>query len=321
MKPYFLAAALIGATATAASAQDVLTIASNPQGSQFFTASAAIAKVLDERLKRPFRVQPMAGSSTYIPLLNRNEVNFGLTNVDDASTSFKGTGNFDGKPNPSLRLTAAVFPLYLSVLVPNDSPVKKIADLKGLRLPTGYAAQATGRIIQEAILAPGGLKPDDVKSVPAVNLFAGTDALAAGRVDGATINPGVAQVQQANATLASRGGVRFLSIETDPEAVKRMKAIMPSRPFQVPPASHRPGVIGPTWMMAYSIFFSTNDQTPDQLVYDLLKALHDGREELIAASPIFNEFDLGRMSEEIGVPWHPGAIKYLTEIGQWPPKG
>jgi hypothetical protein len=45
---------------------------------------------MDDKLKMQVRVQPMAGSSTYIPLLNRGEVDFGLTNVDDAMTAFKG---------------------------------------------------------------------------------------------------------------------------------------------------------------------------------------------------------------------------------------
>jgi TRAP transporter TAXI family solute receptor len=321
MKRFFIAAALAAAGATAASAQDVLTIASNPQGSQFFTASAAIAKAIDEKLKKQIRVQPMAGSSTYIPLLNRNEVNFGLTNVDDAASSFKGIGNFDGKPNPNLRLTTTVFPLFLSFLVTADSPVKKIEDVRGLRMPSGYAAQTTGRVIQDALLANGGLTMSDVKAVPMVNLFAGTDALGAGRVDVATINPGVAQVQQAHATLASRGGVRFISINTDEASVKRMKAVMPTRPFLVQPAAHRAAVVGPTWFMAYSIFLSTNDKAPDQLVYDVVKMMHDSKDYLIGISPIFGDFDTEHMSEEIGVPYHPGAIKYLSEIGQWPPKG
>ena len=33
-----------------------------------------------------------------------------------------------------------------------------------------------------------------------------------------------------------------------------------------------------------------------------------------------NPWNPNRMSEEIGVPYHPGAIKFYKEIGQWPPK-
>ena len=74
--------AIAAVMATVAHAQ-VRVIASNPQGSIFYSASVAIGKLLDEKLKMQVRVQPMGGSSTYIPLLNRGETDFGLTNVDD----------------------------------------------------------------------------------------------------------------------------------------------------------------------------------------------------------------------------------------------
>ena len=32
------------------------------------------------------------------------------------------------------------------------------------------------------------------------------------------------------------------------------------------------------------------------------------------------DFDPGRMTEKVAAPWHPGAIKFYTEIGQGPPK-
>ena len=41
---------------------------------------------------------------------------------------------------------------------------------------------------------------------------------------------------------------------------------------------------------------------------------------MIKGHPVFRSFRPNAMTEEIGVPWHPGAIKYYKEIGQWPPK-
>jgi len=316
---YAVAAAAIASLATAAQAQQVRVIASNPQGSVFYAASAALGKLIDEKLKMQVRVQPMGGSSTYIPLLNRGEVDFGLTNVDDSMTSFKGAGNFR-QPNPNLRLMAAAFPLTLGALVPADSPIKTIADLKGKTMPWGYNAQTTGRVLQQAVLASAGLTMDDVKTVPTQSLFSGVDLLAEGKVEAATIAIGTAQVQRANVTLNSRGGVRFINMESSPEAMARVKKILPSRPITIKPAPHTIGVTTPTTILAYSIFFTTHEKMPDDVVYNLVKAMHGAKEDLIKGHPVFRSFDPARMTEEIGVPWHPGAIKFYKEINQWPPK-
>lgn len=300
-------------------AQQVRVIASNPQGSVFYSASVAIGKLLDEKLKMQVRVQPMAGSSTYIPLLNRGEVDFGLTNVDDSMTAFKGTGSFR-QPNPDLRLIAAAFPLTLGIMVPNDSPIKTMADLKGKTLPWGYNAQTTGRALQQAVLANAGLTMDDVKTVPTQSLFSGVDLLGDGKVDAATIAVGTAQGQRANVSLSGHGGVRFLDVSSSPEAVARQRKILPSRTIVIQPAPHAIGIVAPTTIIAYSIFFSTGSKMPDDVVYQIAKTIHDGKDEMIKGHPVFRSFDPNQMTEEIGVPWHPGAIKFYKEINQWPPK-
>jgi TRAP transporter TAXI family solute receptor len=314
-----IAATLATGIATAAQAQQVRVIAANPQGSIFYASSVAIGKLLDEKLKFQVRVQPMAGSSTYIPLLDRGEADFGLTNVDDAMTSFKGTGAFK-RANPNLRLIAIAFPLTLGVMVANDSPIKTMADLKGKVLPWGYNAQTTGRVLQEALLASAKLTMDDVKTVPTQSLFSGVDMLGEGKVDAAVNPPGTGQVQQANLKLASRGGLRFLDMDSSPEATARIRKVLPARPILVQPAPHAVGIHTPTTIMAYNIFFSTNAAMPEDVVYNVAKALHGSKDELIKGQPVFRAFDPARMTEEIGVPWHPGAIKFYQEIGQWPPK-
>lgn len=312
--------AVLACAVSVAQAQQVRVIASNPQGSIFYAASVTIGKLLDEKLKMQVRVQPTAGSSTFIPQLDRGEVDFGLTNVDDARTSFKGTDAFR-RPNPNLRLTAIAFPLTLGVMVPNDSPIKSIADLKGKTLPWGYNAQTTGRILQQAVLASAGLTMDDVKTVPTQSLFAGVDLLGEGKVDAATISVGTGQGQQANLKLASRGGVRFINMDSSPEAVAKIRKVLPARPIVVQPAAHAVGIHGPTTIMAYNIFFTTNDKMPDDVVYNLVKMLHESKEDLVKGQPVFRGFDPKAMTQEIEVPWHPGAIKFYKEIGQWPPKG
>ena len=314
-----LAAVVASATTTAVQAQQVRVIASNPQGSIFYAASVTIGKLIDEKLKMQVRVQPMGGSSTYIPLLNRGEVDFGLTNVDDSRTAFKGTGNFR-RPNPDMRLMAIAFPLTLGVIVPNDSPIKTIADLKGHVMPWGYNAQTTGRILQEAVLASAGLTMKDVKMVPTQSLFSGVDLLGDGKVEAATISVGTGQGQSANVKLASHGGIRFINMDSSPEAVARIRKVLPARPFVVQPAAFAVGIHGPTTVMAYNVFFTTNVKMPDDVVYDVVKILHVSKAEMVKGAPVFREFQPDRMAEDIGVPWHPGAIKFYREMGQWPPK-
>lgn len=316
-----LAVAALFACGLCAGAQaQVYTIATNPQGSLYYSAGAAIAKLANDKLHLQVRVQPFAGSSTYVPMLDRNEIEFGFVNVDDADTGYRGADAFDGKPNPHLRMVGVIFPLPFSMMVPANSPAKRMADIKGLRLPGDFPGQTTARKLHEGLLATAGLTYADVTKVPMPNLFAGVDAAAQGRVDAAGTAPGIAQVQQAHLALSSHGGVRFISINDTPDGIARMQKVMHSYPIRVEPAKHLPGVLEPTICMGYSAFLVTNDKVPDRLVYDLTKMIHASRADIVAITPQIDRFDPRKMAEQHAVPYHPGAMKFYSEVGQWPPK-
>jgi hypothetical protein len=214
-----------------------------------------------------------------------------------------------------------LFPLTLSIAVPSNSPAKSIKDLKGLRMPSGFPGQFTARVMQDALLASGGLTMADMKPVPFVNLFQGIEALGKGNVDAAIGPPAIAQVQQANVDLAARGGLRYLSVDSSPEALAAMRRFAPVRTSVVQPASYNIGVPVPTRFMTYSMYISTNAKVADETVYRLVKMLHESADELKKITPVLNGFDPKDMTEQVDVPWHPGAIKFYTEVGQWPPKG
>jgi hypothetical protein len=293
----------------------------NPQGSLYHRVGVAISKLMNEKMEIKARVQPYSGSSTYIPLLNRNELHFALVNVSDGVNAREGITNFKGRPQTNLRLISVMFMLRFSILVPNDSPVRKMEDIKGLRLPSGFTSQTTIRNLMRAVLASGGLKKSDLKPYPTPNVFKGVALLGEGKVEAAGIAVGVAAIQKAAIKLRKRGGVRFISIGKDEAA---MNAIVPSSGVVVKPAPHLKGIVKPTTMMGFRVFLTTNDQASDQMVYNLIKTIHKNKPFLVAATKALGTFNPKIMTFDLAgkkgrVPYHPAAIKYLKEIGQWPP--
>lgn len=318
---FALVLAAVAALAGSATAQQIIGIGTNPQGSFTYPVGAAMAKVIQEKAGITARVQPSAGSSTNIPLVNTGELELALITVDDANQSYTGTEEFAGKPNPHIRLLGVMFPLPVDMLVENDSPIKKFADLKGKRIPSDFPGQTTGRKLTAVMLAYGGLTYGDVNAVPMTNLFKGAEALGQGRVDGAVIGVGSAQVQQTDLDLKSRGGVRFLDIEETPALKAAAKKVYPGGYTGIlEPAPQLAGILKPTHVYWFSEFAIASDKLSEEAVYKITKVLYDNRAMLAETAAVLKRFDPKEMAEANPVPYHPGAEKFYREVGLWPPK-
>ena len=316
---------VIGATvlsfATTMANAQVVGIATNPQGSLYYSVGTAVAGVVQQKGGLTARVQPMSGSSAYAPLLNRGEIEFGLMNAMDVVNAYTGVANFKDRKNPDLRLVGVMFALPIGIAVPNDSPVKSIKDLKGLRMPSQFTAQSTIVAVQDAVLATGGLSIADMKPFPVANYVKGMQSLGEGKVDAALFGLGTGASQEVNVALASRGGLRFVPLTTTPEGLAAMRKVFSSAYFKVfDPAPGLAGIIGPTAEMVYSAFLVTSTHTSEDVVYKATKAIHGNKPTLEAASPSMKSFDPNTMNEASVVPVHPGSERFYKEAGEWPPK-
>jgi len=83
-----------------ASAQTV-GIGSNQAGSLFHRTSVAVAQLMNEKMGIKARVQPFSGSSMYIPMLNRNEVQLSMISVGECSPSNVLAGPTRPIPGPT----------------------------------------------------------------------------------------------------------------------------------------------------------------------------------------------------------------------------
>jgi uncharacterized protein len=303
--------------AAPASAQ-IYSLGTGKQGFFTYSAGAAIAKVAaDGGLN--VRVKPFGGTSAYVPGVNAGEQQFGLANELETHYAVTGEVIYKDKPQPNLRVVAVLTPLYSEFFVAKDSPIKTIADLKGKRVPSGYASQRVIEVLTKGTLANGGLSYADVQLVPVPNVVGGASEFEQGKVDVFLFALGSGKVAEVNSKIP----VRVLAIDHSKEAMERLRKFIPvAYATELKPAKGRTGLDEPTWVYAYDYLVLANSKVADDVVYKLAKLLHDHKAELAANFGALNGFDPKRMSKDMGpVKFHPGAIKFYTEIGEWPPKG
>jgi hypothetical protein len=303
--------------AVAAHAQ-VISLITTPAGTFSNSAASAMAKVVTEKAKIRMTVQAQASSG--YEELEAGSAELTVSNSFDSTFFATGTGDYAGRgPSKTLRHVAAIMPYRVAMHVRADSKIMKISDLKGKRVSSDFNAQKTiGRIIA-AHLANGGLTYKDVKGVPAPNVFRQAEDFKAGKVDVMFFAMGSPQVKEAAAAL---GGLRVLEVDASPAAVSRMQDLLPGAyTINVSPSPATDGVTKPTNLVAFDMNLNTSSTVSDDTIYRVTKSLYENKKDLMDTFPPFALFDPQMMSKiQIGIEFHPGAIKFYREVGLWPPR-
>ncbi|MDO9441065.1 MAG: TAXI family TRAP transporter solute-binding subunit [Beijerinckiaceae bacterium] len=305
-------AAGLAVLTSAASAQPI-GIGTSPQGTLTYTLAATYAKVAQQSLGLQVRVQPSSGTGVMVPLVDSGELDVGFVNTLELSASYSGTGDFINKAQKNLRAVAVLFPIQSGFFVRKDSPIKTMADIKGKRLPYGYTSQQVIRTVTDGVLANAGLTADDMKLVLVPNLIRGTDEFIAGNTDIGYFAAGQAKVAEADAAV---GGLRYIPLSDAPEAVERMRKVLPTSYIAtLDPAPNRAGIAEPTKLLYYDYVMFVNEKVSKDVVYKLTQVLYEKQKELIEGMPLFRQTDVKRLYRESTVPYHPGAIAFYKDKG------
>jgi TRAP transporter TAXI family solute receptor len=284
-----------------------------PQGSIGYNMSAAIAKTMADAAGIQSRVQPYSGSSAVLPLVNSGELDLAVCNVMEIQEATAGEGPYAGRRQANLRVLGVIFPLYSSVFVRKDSPVRTLADLKGKRLPYGFSAQVTLERIVDAIIATGGLTRKDVVPVLVPNVVRGADDFMEGKIDGGFFAIGAGKVAEVNKAV---GGIRYLPVPDDPQALAAMRKLMPyAYVTEVKPTPAFVGLDGPTKLMAYDYLVAVGAHVKEDVVYAIAKAMYENKGKLTESFRPFGNFNPDGMGKTMPASFHPGSAKFFKEKG------
>jgi TRAP transporter TAXI family solute receptor len=209
-----------------------------------------------------------------------------------------------------------------SPFVPKNSEIRTMSDAKGKRMPDIRGIDAHYYALA-GIFAFAGFTWDDVKRVPINGYTRQYDALLEGRTDMAFGAFDSAAVQKQG---ASPKGIRWIELDpNDKEGWRRLHEVTPwmmplykEEGVGISPKNPVNGIGYPDTIFAY-------DHIDEDLIYAVVKALHEGYDDLkvihkkLAGFTIDNALDLTPI-EVYKIPYHPGAIKYFKEIGRWTPR-
>jgi TRAP transporter TAXI family solute receptor len=306
-----LAVGLLAATSTVFSSAQVVGLGTTQTGATFQLATG-LAKVVSDKGGMQMRTQPMAGAAQYAPLVNRGDIEFGISNVPELHYLIAGTVITE-RPNPELRMVARIVPWYNGLVVKKDSPIRTLADLKGQPVPAGFTGNPLGKVLITGYLANAGMTFEDTRQVPVPAFPRMFDAFKQQQTVTSIGTIGMAQLREWDAAL---GGVRFIPFDPAPKAVEAITRHVPhSRVETVQPAQGRLGVDQPTAMLVYDYALWANAKVSNETVAKVVRALFANEADLKAAGPLFAEFEARRIGDNTGVPYHPGAIEALKSLG------
>jgi TRAP transporter TAXI family solute receptor len=307
---YILLAAAACFAAGSAQAQ-VVSIGTTAGGANA-QVGASIAGVVSSNTDVRMRPQKTSGSQQVIEAVSRGRMQFGVANAMQYYMAVTGTGLSEGAPKQNLRLAATLMRFINGVLVRADSGIDSIAELRGKRIPAGYASSPLFVTFWEAFLATEGLSYDDVEGVPVASLPKSWGAFKEGQVDAVIAAAGAAAVREMDAVIP--GGVRYLSIKETPQLLKAMPA---TRIETVEPAKHLDGIVEPTQMHVYEYVLFTNADVDEQTVRQVVAAISGHEQALRASTPLWNTYVPANIALNHGLDYHPGAVKYFKQQGLW----
>lgn len=311
-----LAAGLLtGAAATAEAKLKRITIGSNPAGSVYFLLAGGFAKHFQQDLKIRSTAQPHAGSSVYLPLMNKGEMVMGLNSSLDSGLAVAGKERFKD-PIKNVRLLARVWILPYAYMVKESSGIKTLDDLRGKKVVVNVKTNVSLALTNRTVLSTAGMTEKDVVAVDSGGVVAGINMVVEGRADATTVALAMPAMRKTHATVP--GGLRILGLGKLANDEMLAKGIAGLYSMKVKPTKRFPFVREPLTIGAFDTYLNAGSQVGDEDAYMLVKSLHTNWKKLqkdyapLRGTPID-----GLAPANTSMPYHPGAIKYYKEAGLW----
>jgi len=284
-----------------------VTVGAAPVGGTYFIWAGGFTKLLNDKMGIPGNVESTGGPVHNVQLIEDNKLDFGMVTNGPAGEGWNGEGWAKGKKYQNQR---AIFPMYTTffqMYSVKKSGIKSIMDLAGKSVGVGPIG-GTPATYWPLIFEMAGVKPSRIVNASSADL---NSQLKDGMLDANGQSVGLPWVTITEVETTDAVNVYGVPNDVADKFVAKYpyfaKDVMPKGTYKSNPDQDLPTLT--LWN-----FMVVHKDTPDDFVYETLKATFANIDILIAAHPSAKEAKPEAVIYS-PVPLHPGAVKFYQEKG------
>lgn len=291
-----------------------LSMATGGSSGTYYGFSGVVANVLNEKLADTLNitVQTSGASAANIDLVETGENELAIVQNDVMYYAYSGTDMYaDKDPYENYSAVMSCYPEYVQIIASKD--ITSIEDLKGKKVSVGDAGSGV-EFNARQILAAYGIDIETDIEKNNQGFADSADSLKNGTIDAAFVVAGYPTT--AVSELASTYDFNILSIDQE-----HADALMNDYGFYtygvIPGGTYSCVAEDVPAVAVMATIIARNDVSED-VIYALVKGIFDNQDAITEGHAKGAELSVETAVSGIDIPFHPGAVKYFTEVDAMP---
>ena len=297
---------------SSAGAQNI-SIATGGTGGVYYPMGGGIAAVLSKYVPGMQATAEVTGGSVdNLKLIGSGKPYVGFTMTDAGLDAYRGEDKFKGNKVP-LKTLMILYPNRMHVATVEGRGIATMADLKGKRVSTGSPGSATEVMAFRVIEAAGLDKDKDLKR-ERLGAAESVNAIKDGKIDAFFWVGGLPTA--AVTDLANTPGNKLKLIDHADTVAAMNKKYGNLYVEDVITKDIYRGMDTDNKQVTVMNILVSHENMDDKTAYNIVKAIFDKRDDLIAVHKEAANFKLENQKTSASpIPFHPGAVKYFAEKG------
>jgi uncharacterized protein len=242
--------------------------------------------------------------------IQEGKAEVGFANTITTADAVAGTGEPPlDKKHDKVCNVATLYPQYFQLVVNADAGINTLKDLKG----KGFATQVkgnTGELIARHVLRVAGLTYNDVKASFTNSYTDSVEQMKDNRMHAFALGTGIPA-----SSLMDLASARDFKLIDMAGIYEDMRKINPAYKLVTIPKGTYPKQDKDVQVIGYYTHVIAACSLPEDVVHKMTGAILPNKDRMAAVYKELSKLTPQIMAQDIGVPFHPGAVKWYKEQG------